>query len=126
MNKLSKHVEQITREKQALLRQVEQEEEYITNTLVKKLELVRQEKVDLENKLEQEEELITNKLQKQLMTVMNDKRYRVIVGTRKRQTKERNLASLVSHPSSLIPHPSSFIISHHLSSSLIISHLTLE
>jgi hypothetical protein len=54
---------------------VEQEEEYITNTLVKKLEQVRREKVDLENQLEQEEEFITNKLQKQLLTVVNEKRY---------------------------------------------------
>lgn len=54
--------------------QVEQEEEYMTNTLVKKLEQVRREKIDLENQLEQEEEFITNKLQKQLMSVMNEKR----------------------------------------------------
>ncbi len=40
VNKLSKHLDQIKKEKQDLVWQVEQEEEYITNTLVKKLEQV--------------------------------------------------------------------------------------
>ena len=61
-------------EKEHLVRQVEMEEEMITNKLSKKLEKAKQEKVNLENLLEQEQEYIVNKLQKQLTTLLEEKR----------------------------------------------------
>ena len=45
----------LKQEKEDLARQVEFEEEMITNKLSKKLEQVKQEKVNLENLLEQEQ-----------------------------------------------------------------------
>jgi coiled-coil domain-containing protein 6 len=71
---------------------VEQEEEYLTNTLQKKLSVVgdffanfhcssnpcvqlAKEKIDLENRLEAEEEYIVNKLQSQLNNIMSEKAY---------------------------------------------------
>ena len=46
--------------------EVEQEEEFLTNTLGKRLEAVKREKVQLELQLEQEQEYVTNKLQNQV------------------------------------------------------------
>lgn len=46
--------------------QVEQEEEFLTNTLQKRLQTVQREKVELEKQLEDEKEYIVNRLQKQL------------------------------------------------------------
>eukprot|EP01112_Ceratiomyxa_fruticulosa_P016491 TRINITY_DN4993_c0_g1_i1.p1 TRINITY_DN4993_c0_g1~~TRINITY_DN4993_c0_g1_i1.p1 ORF type:complete len:430 (+),score=88.52 TRINITY_DN4993_c0_g1_i1:466-1755(+) len=74
INKLSKHLAQLVKEKESLALAVEQEEEYLTNTLGKKLADLQREKVDLENQLEQEEEFITNKLHKQLATVLEEKK----------------------------------------------------
>ena len=68
---------------------VEQEEEYLTNTLQKKLTQVccnlldfhsdlnqlKNEKIELENQLEQEQEYIVNKLQKQLSQIQDEKRF---------------------------------------------------
>ncbi|KAI8475154.1 MAG: hypothetical protein J3K34DRAFT_405501 [Monoraphidium minutum] len=65
-NKLMKRLEQLKREKQALATEVEQEEEMITNTLQKKLEKLNRDKVALENQLEAEQEYITHRLQKQV------------------------------------------------------------
>eukprot|EP00877_Chromochloris_zofingiensis_P010030 jgi/Chrzof1/5280/Cz15g20160.t1 len=65
-NKLIKRLEQLKQEKQILANEVEQEEEFLTNTLQKKLEKLNKEKVDLENRLEAEQEYIVNKLRKQL------------------------------------------------------------
>lgn len=82
-----KRLDELKKEKEHLARQVEMEEENITNKLSKKLEKVKQEKVglpvpvvplwqvqelasssqvNLENLLEQEQEYIVNKLQKQV------------------------------------------------------------
>lgn len=61
-----KRLDELKKEKEHLARQVEMEEENITNKLSKKLEKVKQEKVTLENLLEQEQEYIVNKLQKQV------------------------------------------------------------
>lgn len=44
----------------------EQEEEFISNTLMKKIHELKKEKETLVNKYETEEEYLTNELQKQL------------------------------------------------------------
>jgi RecJ-like exonuclease len=47
----------------------EKQEENITNKLLVRLDILRQEKADLAMKVEQEEEYLTNTLQKKLETV---------------------------------------------------------
>eukprot|EP01120_Amphizonella_sp_Union-15-10_P006015 TRINITY_DN1863_c0_g1_i1.p1 TRINITY_DN1863_c0_g1~~TRINITY_DN1863_c0_g1_i1.p1 ORF type:complete len:369 (+),score=90.38 TRINITY_DN1863_c0_g1_i1:81-1187(+) len=64
---------QIKKEKDALALQVEEEEEFLTNTLQRKLKKLLQEKVDLETELEIEEEYLVNKLQKQLKGIELEK-----------------------------------------------------
>jgi len=66
-------LEDLQKEKNDLLIEVEREEEYLTNTLQKKMEKLQQEKVALENKLEIEEESIVNRLQKQLNELKDEK-----------------------------------------------------
>ena len=56
-----------------MISQVEQEEEFLTNTLQLKLARVEQERVALEVRLEQEQEYITNKLQKQIADAAKEK-----------------------------------------------------
>lgn len=65
-NKLMKRLEQLKNEKQNLANEVEQEEEYLINNLQKRLQKLNSEKVDLERQLEAEQEYIVNKLQKKL------------------------------------------------------------
>jgi coiled-coil domain-containing protein 6 len=65
-NKLMKRLQQLKDEKQTLANEVEHEEEYLVNTLQKRLQKLNGEKVDLENQLEMEQEYIVNKLQKTL------------------------------------------------------------
>mmetsp|Transcript_31390 Transcript_31390/g.72199 ORF Transcript_31390/g.72199 Transcript_31390/m.72199 type:complete len:366 (-) Transcript_31390:118-1215(-) len=67
-------LEAAQKEKETLARQVEQEEEFMVNTLQKKLQQVKLEKVALENQLESEQEYISNKLQKQIQEVQAEKR----------------------------------------------------
>ncbi|KAJ9445135.1 PH domain-containing rcdII [Diplonema papillatum] len=57
----------------ALQRQVEEEEEYITNGLIKRLAHLRREKEQLAKQVETEEEFLTNSLQKQLQQVSKEK-----------------------------------------------------
>jgi coiled-coil domain-containing protein 6 len=66
-------LEQLQVEKEGLIRQVEQEEEHLTNTLQKKLRKLEIDKIELQQRLEQEEEFIVNKLQKQLQQVTHEK-----------------------------------------------------
>ncbi|KAJ8901808.1 hypothetical protein NDN08_004013 [Rhodosorus marinus] len=72
-NRLNKKLLLLSGEKEQLARQIEQEEEYLTNTLQTKLNELRKEKVDIENQLEQEQECIVNKLQRQLDELRNEK-----------------------------------------------------
>jgi len=72
-NKLMKRLEQLKKEKQMIANEVEQEEEFLTNTLYKKLEKLNQEKVTMENQLEAEQEYIVNKLQKKLEELNHEK-----------------------------------------------------
>jgi len=61
------------KEKNRLLLEIEQEEEFLTNTLQKKLAKLLEEKVDLEKQLEEEEEYLVNKLQLRLDQVTKEK-----------------------------------------------------
>jgi len=70
----SNHLDRLKHEKECLAQQVEQEEEFLTNTLQNKLRKVLMEKVDLENRLEQEQEYISNKLQKQVSDTSKEKK----------------------------------------------------
>ncbi|KXZ43712.1 hypothetical protein GPECTOR_82g246 [Gonium pectorale] len=63
-NKLMKRLDQLKKEKAVLASEVAQEEEFLTNTLQKRLEKLAKEKVDLENRLEAEQEYVVNKLRK--------------------------------------------------------------
>mmetsp|Transcript_9143 Transcript_9143/g.23030 ORF Transcript_9143/g.23030 Transcript_9143/m.23030 type:complete len:294 (+) Transcript_9143:328-1209(+) len=72
-NKLMKRLEQLKKEKQILANEVEQEEEFLTNTLQKRLEKVAREKEHMENQLEAEQEYIVNKLQTQVEALGREK-----------------------------------------------------
>ena len=89
-----KRLEALKQEKEELARQVEVEEEMITNALTKKLQKVKEEKVHLENQLEQEQEYIVNKLQKQLSTVLEEKR---VLELRLRENTGAILQSIQQH-----------------------------
>mmetsp|Transcript_6885 Transcript_6885/g.20945 ORF Transcript_6885/g.20945 Transcript_6885/m.20945 type:complete len:175 (+) Transcript_6885:114-638(+) len=73
-NRLNKKLNALHSEKEQLAREIEQEEEYLTQTLQAKLEQLRREKVDIENQLEQEQEYVVNKLQRQLEELKHEKR----------------------------------------------------
>ncbi|PNH04551.1 Coiled-coil domain-containing protein 6 [Tetrabaena socialis] len=65
-NKLMKRLDQLKKEKAVLASEVAQEEEFLTNTLQKRLDKLTKEKVDLENRLEAEQEYVVNKLRKSI------------------------------------------------------------
>jgi len=69
-NTLLKRIQGLKKEKGEILQQVEREEEFMTNMLQRRLEKLQQEKIDIENALEQEQEMIVNRLQKQMEVVM--------------------------------------------------------
>jgi len=71
---------QLTEEKQELKRasvniqaRAEQEEEFISNTLLKKIQLLKKEKESLAMNYEQEEEFLTNDLSRKLMQLRQEK-----------------------------------------------------
>lgn len=66
-----KRLKQLKDEKHTLAIEVEQEEEYLVNTLQKRLDKLNQEKVDLENQLEVEQEYVVNKLQKKVISPLS-------------------------------------------------------
>jgi DNA-directed RNA polymerase subunit L len=114
----------LRKEKSELLLQVEQEEEYLTNTLQKKLNQVRlrcaafeipgiltpwrlvaqlqKEKIDMENALEQEQEYIVNRLQKQLDSLRQQQQH---THTHSHQSRENSASSSLSS-TPLLPPPS--------------------
>eukprot|EP00731_Ephydatia_muelleri_P029731 Em0021g254a len=65
-NTLLKKIHSLKKEKEALAMNYEQEEEYLTNDLSRKLAQLRQEKVQLEQTLEQEQEQQVSKLMKKI------------------------------------------------------------
>ena len=65
-NTLLKKIQALKKEKENLAINYEQEEEYLTNDLTRKLDQLRQEKVQLEHTLEQEQECLVNKLMRKI------------------------------------------------------------
>ena len=65
-NTLLKKIQVLKKEKENLAINYEQEEEYLTNDLSRKLDQLRQEKVQLEHTLEQEQECLVNKLMRRI------------------------------------------------------------
>lgn len=65
-NTLLKKIQSLKKEKEALALNYEQEEECLTNDLSRKLNQLRQEKVQLEQTLEQEQEAMVNKLMRKI------------------------------------------------------------
>merc|ERR1712088_886622 len=73
-NTLLKKIQALKKEKENLALNYEQEEECLTNDLSRKLDQLRQEKVELENTLEQEQEALVNKLWKRMDQLETEKR----------------------------------------------------
>eukprot|EP00118_Oscarella_pearsei_P025291 m.307933 g.307933 ORF g.307933 m.307933 type:complete len:474 (+) comp43036_c0_seq1:2-1423(+) len=71
-NTLMKKIHSLKKEKEALAVNYEQEEEYLTNDLTRKLNQLKQEKVELEQTLEQEQEFQVNKLMKKIERLENE------------------------------------------------------
>ena len=65
-NTLLKKIQALKKEKESLAINYEQEEECLTNDLSRKLDQLRQEKVQLEHTLEQEQECLVNKLMRKI------------------------------------------------------------
>ncbi|XP_069123105.1 coiled-coil domain-containing protein 6-like isoform X2 [Argopecten irradians] len=65
-NTLLKKIQALKKEKEALAMNYEQEEEFLTNDLSRKLMQLRQEKVELEHTLEKEQEYQVNKLMRKI------------------------------------------------------------
>ena len=65
-NTLLKKIQSLKKEKESLALNYEQEEECLTNDLSRKLNQLRQEKVQLEHTLEQEQECLVNKLMRKI------------------------------------------------------------
>ncbi|XP_022662139.1 coiled-coil domain-containing protein 6-like isoform X3 [Varroa destructor] len=65
-NTLLKKIQALKREKETLCQNYEQEEECLTNDLSRKLTQLRQEKVQLEKSLEHEQEALVNKLMRKI------------------------------------------------------------
>ncbi|KAL1420273.1 hypothetical protein MTO96_024490 [Rhipicephalus appendiculatus] len=65
-NTLLKKIQALKKEKETLALNYEQEEECLTNDLSRKLNQLRQEKVQLEQSLEQEQEALVNKLMRKI------------------------------------------------------------
>ena len=69
MNKLTRRLAQLRKEKELLANAVEREEEALTNNLQRQLMQLKKEKVSLENQLEAEHESVVNRLRKHLSSV---------------------------------------------------------
>ncbi|XP_074647783.1 coiled-coil domain-containing protein 6-like [Tubulanus polymorphus] len=65
-NTLLKKIQKLKKEKETLAMNYEQEEEFLTNDLSRKLMQLRQEKVELEQSLEKEQEYQVNKLMRKI------------------------------------------------------------
>ncbi|XP_046568800.1 coiled-coil domain-containing protein 6-like [Haliotis rubra] len=65
-NTLLKKIQSLKKEKETLAMNYEQEEEYLTNDLSRKLMQLRQEKIELEQTLEKEQEYQINKLMRKI------------------------------------------------------------
>lgn len=68
-NTLLKRIQRLKQEKESLAINYEQEEEFLTNDLTKKLQKVRAEKVEMEKTFEAESEAICNRLSAKINTL---------------------------------------------------------
>ncbi|CAH1793796.1 unnamed protein product [Owenia fusiformis] len=73
-NTLLKKIQALKKEKETLAMNYEQEEEYLTNDLSRKLFQLRQEKVELEQTLEKEQEYQVNKLMRKIEKLESETR----------------------------------------------------
>merc|ERR1712088_645010 len=73
-NTLLKKIQALKKEKESLALNYEQEEECLTNDLSRKLNQLRNEKIQLEHTLEQEQEALVNKLWKRMDKLETEKR----------------------------------------------------
>lgn len=71
-NTLLKKIQSLKKEKETLAMNYEQEEEFLTNDLSRKLMQLRQEKIQLEQTLEQEQEYQINKLMRKIDKLESD------------------------------------------------------
>ncbi|XP_052264875.1 coiled-coil domain-containing protein 6-like isoform X2 [Dreissena polymorpha] len=71
-NTLLKKIQLLKKEKESLAMNYEQEEEFLTNDLSRKLTQLRQEKVELEETLEKEQEYQVNKLMRKIEKLERD------------------------------------------------------
>ena len=81
---LMRRMEELKKEKETLMKQVDVEEDHIANTLLKKLgdvvllyspqDQLQKEKASLEQKLEYEQECMVNRLQRQIQAINREKR----------------------------------------------------
>uniref|UniRef100_A0A1I8HEL1 Coiled-coil domain-containing protein 6 n=1 Tax=Macrostomum lignano TaxID=282301 RepID=A0A1I8HEL1_9PLAT len=71
-NTMLKKIQNLQKEKERLAQSYEQEEEHLTNDLTRRLFRLKQEKVDLEMELEREQEAQVNKLLKRIEKLEND------------------------------------------------------
>ncbi|XP_019620234.1 PREDICTED: coiled-coil domain-containing protein 6-like isoform X2 [Branchiostoma belcheri] len=71
-NTLLKKIQSLKKEKEKLAMNYEQEEEFLTNDLSRKLMKLREEKVQLEQTLEQEQEFQVNKLMRKIEKLENE------------------------------------------------------
>lgn len=71
-NTLLKKIQRLKQEKESLAINYEQEEEFLTNELTKKLQKVRQEKIELEKTFEAESEALCNKLTAKINIMQQD------------------------------------------------------
>ncbi|XP_020901631.1 coiled-coil domain-containing protein 6 [Exaiptasia diaphana] len=71
-NTLLKKIQLLKKEKETLATNYEQEEEFLTNDLSRKLAQLRQEKIQLEQTLEQEQEYQVNKLMRRIDRLESD------------------------------------------------------
>ena len=73
-NTLLKKIQALKKEKESLAINYEQEEECLTNDLTRKLDQLRREKVQLEQTLEQEQECLVNKLMRRIEKLESETR----------------------------------------------------
>ena len=75
LNKMWKKLNELSKEKEALLKKLNEEDNYVHQILKKKLDQLNKEKSEMEARVEQENEYIINRLSKQLNDAISKKEY---------------------------------------------------
>ena len=75
LNKMGRKLTELSKEKDALTRKLNEEDNYVHQILKRKLDQLNKEKSEMELKLEQENEYIVNRLSKQLHEALFKKEY---------------------------------------------------